>query len=117
MKELQTKLDKFRGVTDDLEHVHEGATISSLTGGVIAVAGGITFIVGLILAPFTLGTSRIVTGVGVGVAALGGITVGASNITNMVNQYSDRKAVQNILKSLKRKLMQLSSGSRRLARA
>nr|XP_020480084.1 apolipoprotein L3-like [Monopterus albus] len=95
---------KLRTVADGLERVHQGTTIGSLTGGVIGAMGGITSIVGLILAPFTLGTSLIVTGVGVGVSTLGGAAAGASNITNMVNQSSDRKAVRSIIKEFEEKI-------------
>ncbi|GLD67326.1 CBL-interacting protein kinase 24-like isoform X1 [Lates japonicus] len=104
VKELQTKLNKLRAVADDLERVHQGATIGSLAGGVIGAVGGVTSIVGLILAPFTLGASLIVTGVGVGVGTLGGFTAGASNITNMVNQSSDRKAIRGIIKEFEQKI-------------
>ncbi|XP_040904833.1 apolipoprotein L3-like [Toxotes jaculatrix] len=104
LEELQTKLTKLRDVADGLERVHQSTTIVSLAGGVIGAMGGITSIVGLILAPFTLGASLIVTGVGVGVSALGGVTAGASNITNMVNQSSDCKAVRSILKEFEQKI-------------
>uniref|UniRef100_A0A3B4TBN1 non-specific serine/threonine protein kinase n=1 Tax=Seriola dumerili TaxID=41447 RepID=A0A3B4TBN1_SERDU len=104
VEELQIKLKNLREVADGLERVHLGTTIGSLTGGVIGAVGGVTSIVGLILAPFTLGASLIVTGVGVGVGALGGVTAGASNITNMVNQSSDRKAVRSILKEFEQKI-------------
>uniref|UniRef100_A0A3Q2Q2H9 Uncharacterized protein n=2 Tax=Fundulus heteroclitus TaxID=8078 RepID=A0A3Q2Q2H9_FUNHE len=104
VEELQTKLGKLRALADALERVHEGTTIGSLTGGVIGAVGGITSIVGLVLAPFTLGASLIVTGVGVGVGAVGGVTAGASNITNMVNQSSDRKAVRSIIKEIEQKV-------------
>ncbi|KAG5846274.1 hypothetical protein ANANG_G00148040 [Anguilla anguilla] len=70
--ELQPKLKELDGVADGLERVHFGTTVGSLTGGVIGAAGGITTIVGLALAPVTLGASLIVTGVGIGVAAAGG---------------------------------------------
>ncbi|MEQ2218483.1 hypothetical protein XENOCAPTIV_003809, partial [Xenoophorus captivus] len=104
VEELQSKLEKLRALADGLEHVHERTTIGSLTGGVVGAVGGITSIVGLILAPFTLGASLIVTGVGVGVGAVGGVTAGASNITNMINQSSDRKAVRSIIKDFKQKI-------------
>ncbi|XP_061581219.1 serine/threonine-protein kinase 4-like [Cololabis saira] len=104
VKELQAKLKALRDLADGLERVHEGTTIGSLAGGVIGAAGGITSIVGLILAPFTLGASLIVTGVGVGVGALGGLTAGVSNITNMVNQSTDRKAVHSIIKEFEQKI-------------
>ncbi|XP_044219750.1 serine/threonine-protein kinase kin-29-like [Thunnus albacares] len=104
VKELQIKLDKLRDVADSLERVHQGTTIGSLAGGVIGAVGGITSIVGLILAPFTLGASLIVTGVGIGVGTLGGVTAGASNVTNMVNQSSDRKAIRSIIKEFDQKM-------------
>ncbi|XP_070693449.1 uncharacterized protein [Pempheris klunzingeri] len=104
VEELLSKLDNLRAVADSLERVHQGATIGSLTGGVIGAVGGVTSIVGLALAPFTLGASLIVTGIGVGVGLTGGVTASVSNITNMVNQSSDRKAVQNILKEFEEKI-------------
>ncbi|XP_036845083.1 probable serine/threonine-protein kinase DDB_G0284251 [Oncorhynchus mykiss] len=104
VEELQTNLNTLRTLADGLECVHQGTTIGSLTGGVIGAAGGITSIVGLILAPFTLGASLIVTGVGVGVAVFGGATAGVSNITNMVNQSTDRKAIKNIIKEFQEKM-------------
>ncbi|KAM9400626.1 serine/threonine-protein kinase Nek1-like isoform 1-T2 [Salvelinus alpinus] len=104
VEELQTNLNNLRTLANGLESVHQGTTIGSLTGGVIGAAGGITSIVGLILAPFTLGTSLIVTGVGIGVAVTGGATAGVSNITNMVNQSTDRKAIKNIIKEFQEKM-------------
>ncbi|XP_070978300.1 uncharacterized protein [Oncorhynchus clarkii lewisi] len=104
VEELQTTLDKLRTLADGLESMHKGTTIGSLTGGVIGAAGGITSIVGLILAPFTLGASLIVTGVGIGVAVAGGATAGVSNITNMVNQSTDRRAIKNIIKEFQEKM-------------
>ncbi|XP_064877206.1 uncharacterized protein LOC115133842 [Oncorhynchus nerka] len=104
VEELQITLDKLRTLADGLESMHKGTTIGSLTGGVIGAAGGITSIVGLILAPFTLGASLIVTGVGIGVAVAGGATAGVSNITNMVNQSTDRRAIKNIIKEFQEKM-------------
>ncbi|KAI3351762.1 hypothetical protein L3Q82_020592 [Scortum barcoo] len=119
--ELQKKLFNLREVADGLERVHQGTTIGSLAGGVIGAVGGVTSIVGLILAPFTLGASLIVTGVGVGVGAVGGLTAGASNITNMVNQSSDRKAIRNIIREIEEKinavvtwLQEISKGLQRI---
>uniref|UniRef100_A0A3Q3IN20 Uncharacterized protein n=1 Tax=Monopterus albus TaxID=43700 RepID=A0A3Q3IN20_MONAL len=107
VEELQDKLKKLRTLADGMERVHQGTIIGSLTGGVIGAVGGVTSIAGLILAPFTFGASLIVTGAGVGVSTLGGVTAvaaGASNITNMVNQSSDRKAVRSIIKEFEEKI-------------
>lgn len=95
--ELKECVKKLRELAYGLERCHFGTTVASLTGGLIGVAGGVTSIVGLILAPFTLGASLIVTGVGIGVAVLGGATAGVSNITNVVNQSIDRRNVKNII--------------------
>ncbi|KAI2646541.1 putative serine/threonine-protein kinase nek3 [Labeo rohita] len=84
--------------------VHFNTTVSSLTGGVVGLAGGITSLVGLILAPFTLGASLIVTGVGIGTAVAGGITAGASNITNMVNQQTNRQKIKMIITEFQEKI-------------
>ncbi|XP_045078208.1 apolipoprotein L3-like [Coregonus clupeaformis] len=107
VEELQITLNKLRTLADGLERIHTGTTIGSLTGGVIGAAGGITSLVGLILAPFTLGASLIVTGVGIGVAVAGGATAGVSNITNMVNQSTDRQAMKNIIKEFQEKFNSL----------
>ncbi|XP_029610162.1 serine/threonine-protein kinase PLK4 [Salmo trutta] len=115
VEELQTNLNNLRTLADGLESVHQGTTIGSLTGGVIGAAGGITSIVGLILAPFTLGASLIVTGVGIGVAVAGGATAGVSNITNMVNQYTDRKAITNIIKEFQEKMNSLVTSLQNIA--
>ncbi|XP_070819056.1 uncharacterized protein [Chaetodon trifascialis] len=101
---LQTQLDKLRAVADNLERVHQNATIGSLTGGVIGAVGGITSIVGLALAPFTLGTSLVVTAIGAGVGLTGGVTAGVSNMTNIVNQSSDRRTVHSIIKGFEEKI-------------
>ncbi|XP_056156069.1 apolipoprotein L1-like [Lampris incognitus] len=97
IEKLPSSLVELGTLADGLEKLHQGTTIGSLTGGVIGAAGGITSIVGLILSPFTLGASLVVTGVGIGVAVTGGATAGISNITNMVNQSSDRQAIRSIV--------------------
>uniref|UniRef100_A0A8C1ZE23 Uncharacterized protein n=1 Tax=Cyprinus carpio TaxID=7962 RepID=A0A8C1ZE23_CYPCA len=82
--------------TDSLEEVHRKCTAGTLAGSVIGAAGGITAVVGAILAPFTFGASLIVTGVGIGVGVAGGVTGAASSITNTVKQKSLRENIQRI---------------------
>ncbi|XP_062371908.1 probable serine/threonine-protein kinase nek1 [Sardina pilchardus] len=101
LKEQTRHLDE---ITDRLEKVHRKTTIGSLTGGVIGAAGGITSIVGLVLAPFTLGASLAVTAVGVGMAAAGGATGAVSNITNMVRQKTLRKTIEDIVTDFQNKI-------------
>ncbi|XDV11439.1 hypothetical protein PO909_000378 [Leuciscus waleckii] len=81
-KDIEVLVSEWGRITDSMESAHYSATAGSLSGSVIGAAGGITALVGLILAPFTLGASLIVTGVGVGVGVAGGVTGAASTITN-----------------------------------
>ncbi len=83
-------------ITDSMESAHYSATAGTLSGSVIGAAGGITALVGVILAPFTLGASLIVTGVGIGVGVAGGVTGAASSITNRVQQKSFRESLEQI---------------------
>ncbi|XP_026108339.1 serine/threonine-protein kinase Sgk2-like [Carassius auratus] len=93
---FEALVEEWRVTTDTIEEVHRKCTIGSLTGSVIGAAGGITAVVGAILAPFTFGASLIVTGIGIGVGVAGGITGAASSITNTVKQNSLRENIQRI---------------------
>ncbi len=100
-KDIGDLVSEWGRITDSMESAHYSATAGSLSGSVIGAAGGITALVGLILAPFTLGASLIVTGVGVGVGIAGGVTGAASTITNTVQQKSFRESLEQIQKKYK----------------
>ncbi|XP_072526173.1 apolipoprotein L3-like [Salminus brasiliensis] len=102
--ELRDLVNQLSEITDRVERIHRNTTIGSLTGGVIGAAGGITSIVGLILVPFTLGASLIVTGVGIGVAVAGGVTGAGANITDMVHQKTSREEIETILEEFQSRL-------------
>ncbi|CAM4510849.1 unnamed protein product [Leuciscus chuanchicus] len=109
IEELYGRLNVLEELAKGLETVHYNTTVGSLAGGVVGLAGGITSVVGLILTPFTLGASLIVTGVGIGVAVAGGVASGASNITKMVNQPTDRQKIKMIITELQEKIASTSS--------
>ncbi|XP_048827628.1 apolipoprotein L3-like [Brienomyrus brachyistius] len=94
---LEQKGKDLRAVADGLERVHYRTTMGSLTGGVVSAIGGVASLVGLALAPVTMGASLAVTEVGVITALSGGLTSGVSNITNMVNESMDRKNIEQII--------------------
>ncbi|XP_067303714.1 uncharacterized protein [Pseudorasbora parva] len=100
-KEFETLVSEWGKTTDSLEKTHYDATAASLSGAVIGTAGGIAAVAGLCLAPFTLGASLIVTGIGVGVGVAGGVTTAASNITNTVKQNSFKECLQQIEEKFK----------------
>ena len=65
INKLQTVVDQLFKSAEDFQDVHRRITIGSLIGSVMGAVGGIAAIVGVVLAPFTLGTSLIGTCVGV----------------------------------------------------
>uniref|UniRef100_A0A3Q3XRM9 Uncharacterized protein n=1 Tax=Mola mola TaxID=94237 RepID=A0A3Q3XRM9_MOLML len=70
---LQQRVLELLALADSADNFHKKTVKASFGGGVASVAGSITTITGLILAPFTAGTSLIVTAVGIGVATAGGV--------------------------------------------
>ncbi|XP_061107037.1 uncharacterized protein LOC133134721 isoform X2 [Conger conger] len=103
-EELKQKLEELNEVANGFERVLMGTTVGSLTGAVVGAVGGITAIVGLCLTPVTLGASLIVSGVGIGISAAGGVTGAASNITNMVKERENRRTIENIIRELEMKI-------------
>ncbi|XP_039678927.1 uncharacterized protein si:cabz01007807.1 isoform X2 [Perca fluviatilis] len=87
----------LHAIADDINKFHHKAKIAGLTGGTATAVGGVTAITGLALSPFTFGISLIVTAVGVGVAAAGGIASASAAISDNVNNMHDRKKVEMLL--------------------
>ncbi|XP_056884304.1 uncharacterized protein apold1b isoform X3 [Takifugu flavidus] len=94
---LQQRILELLQLADAADSFHKKTVTASVGGGVASVAGSITTITGLILAPFTAGTSLIVTAVGIGVATAGGLTSASANITDTVHSKTDRKKVETMI--------------------
>ncbi|KAM4693068.1 apolipoprotein L3-like [Discoglossus pictus] len=94
-------------IADDIDKVHRGATIASVTGSSVGIAGGITTIVGLALAPVTFGASLIVTLVGIGVATAGGVTGAVATVTDTVSIKKKCRTVQEMISDIKKVLEEL----------
>lgn len=94
---LQQHILELLSLADSADNFHKKTVTASVGGGVASVAGSITTITGLILAPFTAGTSLIVTAVGIGVATAGGVASASANITDTVHSKTDRKKVEKMI--------------------
>ncbi|XP_031706505.1 uncharacterized protein LOC116385313 isoform X2 [Anarrhichthys ocellatus] len=94
---LQQHILELMSLADSADIFHKKTVKGSVGGGVASVAGSITTITGLILAPFTAGASLIVTAVGIGVATAGGVASASANITDMLHSKTDRKKVEKII--------------------
>ncbi|XP_017570765.2 uncharacterized protein si:cabz01007802.1 isoform X2 [Pygocentrus nattereri] len=94
---LHQRVLEMLALADAADSFHKKTVTASVGGGVASVAGSITTITGLALAPFTFGTSLIVTAVGIGVATAGGITSASANITDTMHSRTDRAKVEQII--------------------
>lgn len=90
--ELQENIQGLRHLMKTFEKEFKQYTESARNGGVLGILGGVTTIAGLALAPFTLGTSAVVTGVGSVMALGGGIGSGVLNFMKLCDQ---KKFIQN----------------------
>ncbi|XP_026208583.1 apolipoprotein L6 [Anabas testudineus] len=94
---LQQRILELLAVADSADSFHKKTVTASVGGGLASVAGSVTTITGLILAPFTAGTSLIVTAVGIGVATAGGVTSASASITDTVHSKTDRTKVEKMI--------------------
>ncbi|KAL6489715.1 hypothetical protein MHYP_G00000600 [Metynnis hypsauchen] len=98
----------LRAIADGLDRFNWRTKVAQITGGSTSAVGGVATITGLALAPVTLGTSLIVTAVGLGVAAAGGLTSASAGISNAVNNSMDRKKVERIVEDYQSKMTDIN---------
>lgn len=98
----------LNSIADGLDKFNKNTKIAQITGGSTSAVGGVATIAGLALAPFTMGTSLIVTAVGLGVATAGGLTSAGAGISNQVNNSMDRKKVEKIVEDYQEKMVDLN---------
>ncbi|XP_051240369.1 apolipoprotein L3-like isoform X2 [Dicentrarchus labrax] len=91
---LKQLTEELLSIADNLNNVSKGTKIAGITGGATSVAGGVAAAAGVILSPFTLGFSMALTVVGVGVAAVGGVTGASAAIANKVIYDQDKKKIE-----------------------
>ncbi|XP_073432661.1 uncharacterized protein [Dendrobates tinctorius] len=101
-------------IADDLDDFHRRATIASVTGSSVGLAGGITTLAGLVLAPFTAGASLVFSGIGAGVAAVGGLTGASASIADSVNMKNKCSRVEEIVKAVNAEMNELEKASKKL---
>ncbi|XP_062864626.1 uncharacterized protein si:cabz01007807.1 isoform X2 [Trichomycterus rosablanca] len=97
-------------IGDDVSNFHRRTKIANITGGTTTAVGGVATIAGLALAPFTLGTSLIVSAVGLGVATAGGIAAASATISDNVHEMNDRKKIEVVLQDFETRLADFRRG-------
>ncbi|MCJ8731873.1 hypothetical protein PDJAM_G00204910 [Pangasius djambal] len=103
-------------IADGLDRFNKRTKVAQITGGSTSAVGGVATIAGLALAPVTMGTSLIITAVGLGMAAAGGLTSASAGISNTVHGSMDRKKVECIVKDFQSKMADIDKCTRFIKR-
>uniref|UniRef100_A0A8C2F0G1 Si:ch211-285c6.5 n=1 Tax=Cyprinus carpio TaxID=7962 RepID=A0A8C2F0G1_CYPCA len=102
--ELQENIQTLSLLMKTFEEDFRRYTEVTRGGGVLGIVGGVTTIAGLALAPFTLGTSAVVAGVGSVMALGGGIGSGVLNFMKMREQKKLMQNIKNRLEAFQNKI-------------
>ncbi|KAJ3585291.1 hypothetical protein NHX12_014012 [Muraenolepis orangiensis] len=94
-------------IIENVKDFHRKVHIANLTGGTTTAVGSVAVIAGLALIPVTFGASLILSAIGVGVVAAGGITAASATISDTVNNMSERKKLEFVLKAYESHLLDL----------
>ncbi|XP_034046558.1 uncharacterized protein LOC117528108 isoform X2 [Thalassophryne amazonica] len=94
-EKLRDYISEFITISDTLDKVHKKNKTIGIAGGTTGAVGGMTAVVGLALAPVTLGASLIATVVGAGmVASAGGMGAHAAKASKKI---VNKKSVENLV--------------------
>ena len=96
-RERRNLVKLLKEIANDIQKHEDNSRIAKITGSSASIVGTGLAIGGAIAAPFTFGTSLILTGVGVGVAVAGGTTVAGAQIANRLLRSSNVKNVNEAL--------------------
>ncbi|XP_076122034.1 uncharacterized protein LOC143102376 isoform X2 [Alosa pseudoharengus] len=95
---LRWHISELREIADKVEKSSQKHRMMGIGGGTGSAIGGVTAVVGIALAPVTMGVSLIATAVGAGVAVAGGM--GASSaVKKKKYKGADRKRGEDIMKA------------------
>ncbi|XP_059103725.1 apolipoprotein L3-like [Peromyscus eremicus] len=106
-RKLEEHIRKLRDLADHLDQVHKDCTISNVVSGSVGTASGVLGILGLVLAPFTGGTSLLLSATAAGLGATAGVTGVTTTVVEESIRVSDEAearrlvgASQNIAKEI-----------------
>ncbi|XP_036032387.1 apolipoprotein L3-like, partial [Onychomys torridus] len=101
--ELKSKLEghirKLRELADHIDQVHKDCTISNVVAGSTSTASGVLSILGLVLAPFTGGSSLMLTATTLGLGAAAAITSATTTIVEESHRVSDEAEADQLVKA------------------
>ncbi|KAI1884520.1 hypothetical protein AGOR_G00227220 [Albula goreensis] len=108
-EKLRNHMTELNTIANNLDKMRKKAKIAAITGGTTGAMGGVAAVAGLVLAPMTMGASLVVTAIGAGVAAAGGVTGASAAITDKVNSNLDRKRVEKLVQDYRSEMSLIES--------
>ena len=104
---LRSHISELKSISDNLDKIKESHRLKGFKGGAAGTVGGVVAVVGIALAPLTMGASLAVTAVGAGMAvAAGGIGAGAAKKNKKVKN-EDQKRAEDIMKAYRNQVVDL----------
>ncbi|XP_072350752.1 apolipoprotein L3-like, partial [Scyliorhinus torazame] len=87
---IDGRIRELQEIAKSIDTFHRGSTIANVTASSVSAGGGVLAVVGIIAAPFTAGTSLVLTVAGATMGAAGA----ATNLTADISEYATRSARQ-----------------------
>ncbi|XP_007565752.1 putative uncharacterized protein DDB_G0282133 [Poecilia formosa] len=97
---LQKILEEFKAICERLEKVQKTNKTMGIAGGTTSAVGGVAAVVGIALAPVTMGTSLIATAVGAGIVATSAGGFGAK-VAKANKKIVNRETVEKLVNDYK----------------
>ncbi|XP_044793610.2 apolipoprotein L2 isoform X2 [Bubalus bubalis] len=101
--QLEECISKFHELADKVEKVHKGCTISNVLVHSTGAVSGILTIVGLALAPVTMGASVVLLATGIGLGAAATVTSVSTSIIEHVNRSSAETEASRMMSTFMKK--------------
>ncbi|KAM8978751.1 apolipoprotein L6 [Sarcophilus harrisii] len=92
---LEERIQGLHAVADQIEKTHKKCAITNVVAGSTSIVSGVMTILGLALAPVTVGGSLILSASGIGLGALATVTSLSSNVIEHASNLAARERVSN----------------------
>ena len=102
-RQLEEFIGKLQELADKVEKVHKGCTISNVMVHSTGAVSSILTIVGLALAPVTMGASVVLLGTGIGLGAAAAVTGVSTTIIEHVNRSSAETEASRMMSTVVKK--------------
>lgn len=104
---LRGHISELKGIADKLEKTKKRHRVMGTGAGTTGAVGGVAAVVGIALAPLTMGVSLVATAVGTGMAVAAGGVGASSAVKKKKSKSADQKRVEEILRAYRDQVIDL----------